>query len=85
LRGRGDRRGVAFLADCDPSDETGEETGEGISVGPRLVPITKRSDGAEQKLVSHSWCGIKTALMPRAASPWGATAARTVKKPKKCA
>jgi hypothetical protein len=43
LRGRGDRRGVALRADCDPSDETGEETGEGISVGQQLVPITKRS------------------------------------------
>ena len=49
MRGRGDRRGVALRADCDPSDETGEETGEGISVGLRLVPITKRSDGAGQK------------------------------------
>jgi hypothetical protein len=31
LRGRGDLLGVAFLADCDPSDETGE--GAIISVG----------------------------------------------------
>ena len=31
LRGRGDRRGVALRADCDPSDETGE--GAMISVG----------------------------------------------------
>ena len=84
MRGRGDRRGVALRADCDPSDETGEETGEGIiRWGSGWFRFTKRSDGAGQKLVSHLWCGIKTAPMPRAACPWGATAARTAKKSQK--